>query len=196
MTTQIDYYVSLNSPWAYMGGAQLAEIAAKAGAPVRVLPIQLPLLFEKAGGVPLPKRAPARQAYRLAELARWRDHLGIPITLQPKHFPSDETRAALSVIAAGNQGGDALALAIRLGKALWEDEQNLADEAVIAAAAADVGLDGAALLAACNDPAIASQWTANTEQALAAGVFGVPSYVVGEDVFWGQDRLDFVARAL
>ena len=196
MTNQIDYYLTLNSPWVYMGGARLAEIAEKTGATVSVKPLIFPQLLERTGGLPLPKRSPERQAYRLAELDRWRSLLGYPICLKPAHFPSDESRAAAVVIAAGAQGLDALALATHFGKALWEDEKNLADPDVLSAAIESIGGNVNALLAAADKPETAKIWEANTEQAIQVGVFGAPSYVFDGEVFWGQDRLDFLERAL
>lgn len=196
MAKHVDYYLSLNSPWSYMGGARLAAAVRDTGATVAVRPIKLPVILDKTGGLPLPKRSPERQAYRLVELERWRAYLNVPINLKPAHFPSDETLAAKAVIVADRDGRDALALAIRLGKALWEEEKSLADENTIRQAAKDCGLDDDALLEAATDGPVDSLWTANTTAAIDAGVFGVPSYVVDGDVFWGQDRLDFVARAL
>ena len=196
MTQHIDSYISLISPWSYLGGLRLTDMIAKTGASVTLLPVQMPALLENTGGVPFAKRSSQRLAYRMQELARWRDKLGVPIRLEPAHFPTDETKAAGAVIAAGNQGSDALALAVRLGKAIWEDDQNIAEDEVLAEAAHDVGLDANALLDAATGPAIAERWAANTEQAIQVGVFGVPTYVLGADLYWGQDRLDFVEHAL
>jgi 2-hydroxychromene-2-carboxylate isomerase len=196
MAKHIEYYLSLNSPWSYMGGERLKRIAAAAGAEVEVLPMKLGEVFGKTGGVPLPQRPPARQAYRLVELQRWRDHLAIPIVLKPKHFPADEVLAAQAVITAGLTGADALSFAIAIGKALWEEDRDIGDAAVLGEVAASVGIDLDRLRA---DPAFqgaADRHTANTERALERQVFGAPSYVYNGELFWGQDRLDFLERAL
>jgi 2-hydroxychromene-2-carboxylate isomerase len=196
MAKQIEYYLSLNSPWSYMGGERLKRIAAAAGAEVEVLPMKLGEVFGKTGGVPLPQRPPARQAYRLVELQRWRDHLAIPIVLKPKHFPADEVLAAQAVITAGLTGADALSFAIAIGKALWEEDRDIGDAAVLGEVAASVGIDLDRLRA---DPAFqgaADRHAANTERALERQVFGAPSYVYNGELFWGQDRLDFLERAL
>lgn len=194
----IDYFISLNSPWTYLGSGRFTEIAARAGATVRVKPAKFGEVFAKTGGLPLPKRAPERQAYRLMELKRWRDHLGIPIHIQPKHFPSDETAATRFVIAAGLAGVNALALSREIGRALWEREESIADDAVLMAAAERAGIDGGALRASAPANAdLDAQWDANTAEALARGVFGAPSYVLASgEIFWGQDRLAFLERAL
>lgn len=196
MTKTVAYYLSLNSPWCYFGGHRLAAIAAETGAEVEVLPIQLGVVFAKTGGVPLPKRAPERQAYRLLELRRWRDHLGIPIVLQPAHFPADEALAAQAVIAAGVRGEDALSLATAIGGALWTDNRDIGERAVLATVAGTLGLDLDALLSEDLAPICRQRYAENTERALADKVFGVPAYVYRGELFWGQDRLDFLRRAL
>lgn len=196
MSAVIDYYLALNSPWTYLGSARFADIARRHGATVRVKPMKIGEVFGRTGGLPLPKRAPERQRYRLLELERWSRHLGIPLILQPSNFPSDETQAAHLVIAAQAAGADALALATEFGRQLWEHDRPLSDPATLAAAAEACGLDADALLAPTSPADLDAAWTRNTEEAVAAGVFGAPSYVVDGEVFWGQDRLDFVERAL
>ncbi len=194
----IDYYASLNSPWTHFGAARIEALAAQHGASLRIIPCDFGTIFAGSGGLPLPKRSPQRQAYRLQELARWRDALGIPITITPKHFPHDELPSAAAVIAVRETIGDAPAirLAHRILKALWEEDANPADPATRAALIAECGLDPQQVMALAQDPRWLERRTADTEAALARGVFGAPSYVIGEDIFWGQDRLDFVARRL
>lgn len=196
MTKAIAYYVALNSPWSYLGGERFRTIAADAGAIVQVMPVKMPVLYAETGGVPLPKRAPARKAYRLAELRRWRHHLGIPIVLEPAHFPADETKAAHLVIAAAEAGSSALPLATAIGRALWERDQDIARRAVLEEACTSVGLVMEELEQHPAFAAAAARHDDNTRKALAAGVFGVPTYVYDGELLWGQDRLDFLARAL
>ena len=196
MSKLIDYYLTLNSPWAYLGSARFAELAKKHGAEVRVKSANFGEVFPRTGGLPLPQRAPQRQAYRLVELQRWRDFLGIPINLKPAHFPAQEGLAARMVIAAGGSGGHPLALAHAFGKALWEQERDFADPATCEAIAGETGHDGARLRAAAEDPSMEQRHSEITEEAIARGVFGSPSYVYKDEIFWGQDRLDFLDRAL
>jgi carboxymethylenebutenolidase len=134
----------------------------------------------------------------LQELARWRDTLGIPIAIHPKHFPHNELPACGCVIALRETMGDApaIALAHRVLKALWEEQRNPADPAVLAALIADVGLDAGTVMALGAEPRWQERRLADTQAALDRGVFGAPCYVIGQDIFWGQDRLDFVARRL
>ncbi|MBW6399741.1 2-hydroxychromene-2-carboxylate isomerase [Roseomonas sp. HJA6] len=194
----IDYYASLNSPWTHLGAARIEALAAQHGASLRIFPVDFGTIFAGSGGFPLPKRSPQRQAYRLQELARWRDHLGIPIQIQPKHFPHKEPVTAACVIGVRETMGDAPAirLAHRVLKALWEEEKDPADPATLAALISECGLDAEQVQRLGADPRWAERRMADTEAALARGVFGAPCYVIGDDMFWGQDRLDFVARRL
>lgn len=198
MAQHVDYFVSLNSPWTHLGAARLEAIAKRHGAGLRVYPVDFGTIFPASGGVPVAKRSPQRRAYRMQELRRWRDHLGLPIQLEPRFFPADERLAAQCVIAARETIGDepAVALAHRVLKALWEEEQDTGDPAVLAALVGEVGLDAPALLALGAEADWAERRAADTQAALDRGVFGAPSYVVGEEVFWGQDRLEFLDRRL
>ena len=198
MSAHIDYYVSLNSPWTHLGGARLMEVAARSGATVRIYPINTADLFPATGGLPLPKRSPQRQAYRLQELARWRDVLGIPIKLEPKHFPANEATAAHCVLAVRETVGDrpAIDLAHRVLKALWEEEADTGDRETLGRLIGEIGLDGPSVLARADDDQWAELRLRETKAAIERGVFGAPTYAVGEDIFWGQDRLDFLDRRL
>jgi 2-hydroxychromene-2-carboxylate isomerase len=198
MSVTIDYYLSLNSPWTYMGSALFGEIAKRNGATVNVKPARFGPIFEKTGGLPLPKRSPERQAYRLVELKRWREVRNIPLTVQPKYFPSDDSQATRLVIAAKLASKDAHKLSLELGRALWEREESLADAAATSAAATRAGLDAAALRASGpSDAELDKLYDQYTQEALAAGVFGAPSYVLPSgEIFWGQDRLELLERAL
>jgi 2-hydroxychromene-2-carboxylate isomerase len=198
MPVTIDYYLSLNSPWTYMGSALLAEVTKRNGATVNVKPAKFGPIFEKTGGLPLPKRSPERRAYRLMELKRWREVRNIPLVLQPKNSPSDDAAATRLVIAAKLQGKDAHRLATEFGRAIWELDEPLGEPAVMAAAAKRAGLDAATLRAGGpSDAELDQLYEQYTQEALAAGVFGAPSYVLPSgEFFWGQDRLEMLERAL
>jgi 2-hydroxychromene-2-carboxylate isomerase len=194
----IDYYVSLNSPWTHLGGGRIEALAAAHSATMRVYPVDFGAIFAQSGGLPLPKRSPQRQAYRQQELVRWRDRLDIPIHINPKFFPSSEAQTAPCIIAVREIIGDqpAVKLAHRVLKAVWEEERNPADPATLAALISDVGLDADQVIKLGADPKWAEMRLADTHAALARNVFGAPSYVIGDDIFWGQDRLEFVERRL
>ena len=198
MAQHIDYYVSLNSPWTHLGAARIEALAKTYGASMKIFPVDFGTVFAASGGLPLPKRSAQRQAYRLQELRRWRDYLGIPINLQPKFFPSSEQLTSGCVIALRQTQGDApaVALAHAVLRAVWEQERNPADEATLAALITECGLDAASVMKLGADPRWQEMRAADAQAALARGVFGAPSYVIGEEIFWGQDRLEFVDRFL
>ncbi len=198
MALHVDYYASLNSPWAHFGAARIEAMTAAHGASLRIIPVDFGAIFAKSGGLPLPQRSPQRQAYRMMELARWRESLGIPIHLKPAFFPHNEVLGACCAIALRETMGDgpAIRLAHRVLKAVWEDEVNPADPAVLAGLIAEIGLDADAVMALGAQPRWAEMRMADSQAALDRGVFGAPSYVIGEEVFWGQDRLAFVQARL
>jgi 2-hydroxychromene-2-carboxylate isomerase len=198
VAAHIDYYASLNSPWTHLGAARIEALAARHGASLRIYPVDFGAIFPASGGLPLPRRAPQRQAYRLMELKRWRDFLRVPINVEPKFFPASETLSAACVIALRETTGDqpAIALAHRVLRAVWQDELDPGDPATLAALIAEVGLDADAVMKLGAEPRWTERRIADTQAALDRGVFGAPSYVIGDEIFWGQDRLEFVDRKL
>ncbi len=192
----VDYYLSLNSPWTYLGHDRLVAIAARAGATVVPRPMDFAVVFPATGGLPLPKRSAQRQAYRLQELDRWRAHLGVPLNVQPAHWPVDEVPAATMIIAAREAGEDAVGLAGDFLRAVWAEERDIASRETQLAVAAARGVDGESLLEAAARDGHAQTRRRDSEAAIERGVFGAPSYLLGEQLFWGQDRLDFLERAL
>jgi len=197
MTKHVDYYFTPVSPWAFLGHARFVELLRESGASVSVRPVDFGAIFPASGGLPLAKRAPQRQAYRLVELKRFADALQVPLNPQPAFFPVPADPAALLIVAASERegAGAALDLAGRFGTAVWVEQRNIGDDATRRAIVAEAGLPDD-LLARAAVPEIAQRYAAYTQQALDAGVFGAPSYVIDGEIFWGQDRLDFVARRL
>ena len=198
MGRTVDYYFAPQSPWAYLGHQRLAEIVQRTGATVRVMPIDLGgKVFPISGGLPLGQRAPQRQAYRLVELQRFSQHLNLPLNLKPRYFPVGGDDAARLIIAADLAHGPAASMAITgaILAACWAQERNMADDKVLAELLQEQHLpDG--LLAQSRSQAVQERYERCTQAAIDAGVFGAPSYVVDGEIFWGQDRLDFVERAL
>jgi 2-hydroxychromene-2-carboxylate isomerase len=196
MTKIVDYYFTITSPWTFLGSQRLVEMARRHGAEIRAKPVSYAVIFPATGGLPLPKRAPERQAYRLMELKRWQAHLGIELNLHPKFFPAPDADAARVVIAAERAGGDHLTLAHAFLAAVWTQEKDITDHPTLAEIASANGHDGAALVAASQEPEVQAAYEAQTQEALDRGVFGAPTYIYKDELFWGQDRLDFLDRAL
>ncbi len=195
--TTIDYYLTLNSPWAYLGSRRFMEIAKARGAAINIKPAKFGPIFEQTGGLPLAKRAPARRNYRMMELKRWKAFRDRPLTLEPKFFPADEGAATRMVLRAKLAGLDAVRLSSEISCAQWEMEQNFADTTVLEAAAKRAGLDLSKLAGGPSDAELDAMHDGFTTEALARGVFGAPTYMLPSgEFFWGQDRLDFLDRAL
>jgi 2-hydroxychromene-2-carboxylate isomerase len=195
MPGTIDYYFTVTSPWSYLGDARFRAIADRHGWRINHKPVDMGEVFAVSGGLPLAKRPPQRVAYRMMELKRWRSRLNVPLTLEPKFFPAVDRLAQRTILAAKEDGLDAArlgALVHAFMRVVWVEEKNIADPETLAAILADQGLDAPALLARAESPEIAEMHGAYTEQAKELGVFGAPTYVVDGELFWGQDRLDFV----
>ena len=198
MCQTVDYYFSPQSPWAYLGHARFVAMARDARAAVRVMPVDLGgRVFSRSGGLALGQRAPQRQAYRLLELKRYSDYLDAPLHQQPTYFPVSGDDASRLIIAADLQLGSAAALAITgsILAAVWAQQRNIADESVLLQLLQECGLS-ADLLEQSHRQATQERYEENTQAAIDAGVFGAPSYVIEGEIFWGQDRLDFVQRKL
>jgi len=196
MSRQVDYYFSLSSPWAYIGHKAFRDLVAVHGLAVNHKPVVLVDLFSETGGLPLVKRHPVRQRYRMVELQRWRDKRGLNFHLQPKHSPFNPRLADGVVIAAVEAGYDPDPFLRRAFAAVWEEQRDLTDAATIAAIADDVGLPGKQLVQRSGTEAIDAAYEKNRQDAIAADVFGSPVYVLDGEVFWGQDRLELLADAL
>ena len=197
MDKVIDYYFTPASPYAYLGHDRFVALAARHGARVGIYPVDIGRIFAVSGGVPLAQRPPQRLAYRLVELERWSRHLGIPINVPPK-FGATPVAGASRWILAAAEGGQrpGLDLAGALMRARWAEERDIADPDTRAAVAASLGQDARALAARAETEDVAARYEAATERAIAAQVFGSPWYVYAGEPFWGQDRLDFLDRAL
>ncbi|UWQ50738.1 2-hydroxychromene-2-carboxylate isomerase [Leisingera caerulea] len=186
----IDFYFSTLSPFSYLAGTRPWQIAARHGAEVTCKPLDILALFARTGGTPPAERHPARQEYRLIELQRQADKLGLPINLKPAHWPANAAPSSYAIIAAQNAGGgDMGQLVHSVLRACWAEEKDIADDAVIRACLAGAGFDPA--LADSGLLAGAETYAQNLEDAVTAGVFGAPFWVTADGArFWGQDRLE------
>jgi 2-hydroxychromene-2-carboxylate isomerase len=196
MARPIDYYFSLQSPWAYIGHGLFQDLASTYNLKVNYKPVLLVELFSETGGLPLAKRHPARQRYRMLELQRWRDKRGLKFHLQPEHWPFNGRLADGVVIAALEAGQNPEPFIRRAFAGVWEEQIKLGDPAVIAKVADDSGLAGAKLVERSASNEISAAYEQNRQDAIAAGVFGSPAWVLDGEVFWGQDRIELLADAL
>lgn len=194
--TYIDYYFATISPYSYLAGTRLEDVAARHGATITYKPLDIMTLFSRTGGVPPKERHPSRQEYRLIELARQSEKTGLPLTLKSAHWPTNMAPASYAIIAAQNDGGGDLgALVHAVLRSCWADELDVAQDAVIQACLSEAGFDPS--LADRGLLAGAETYSANLEDAVKAGVFGAPFYITGDGAkFWGQDRVDDLDRHL
>jgi 2-hydroxychromene-2-carboxylate isomerase len=196
MSRPIDYYFSLQSPWAYIGHALFEDIARSYNLKINYKPVLLVDLFSETGGLPLTKRHPVRQRYRMLELQRWRDKRGLAFHLQPAHWPFNGRVADGVVLAALEAGQNPEPFMRRAFAGVWEDQMNLGDPAVIARFADESGLPGAKLVERSGSEEIGAIYEKNRQDAIAADVFGSPAWVLDGEVFWGQDRIELLSDAL
>ena len=193
----VECFYTLSSPWMYFAGPRLREMARRHGARVVLRPYDFPEVVPQTGGIPLRTRPQPRQEYHALELDRWSRHLGMSMVLKPRHYPPADQRPAGRMVMAAQAGGlDAQALSHAILAALWSEEREIADPAVRAAIGDALGMDGAALVVAEQHPGIAADWAANNAAAVARGVFGSPTFFLGDLWLWGQDRLFFLEQAL
>ncbi|MEP9352587.1 2-hydroxychromene-2-carboxylate isomerase [Xanthobacter sp. KR7-65] len=196
----IDYYFWINSDWAYFGNPRLKAMSERYGLPVNYYPVDIGSVYARTGGIKLPLRSKERKDYRLLEMRRFRDILGMPINLEPKYGTQTVEIPSRFAIAAIHMGLPPHDLVHAIMTALWVEEKDIEDEATLVALADALGLDGAAILARSKGKEAAEQYYRNTDQGIAHGMFGAPFYVFRGEAFWGQDRLDMlddtIARAL
>ncbi|QRX84602.1 2-hydroxychromene-2-carboxylate isomerase [Glaciimonas sp. PAMC28666] len=197
MSKICEYYFVPHSPFAYLGHARFVALAQQYDVQIILKPCDLSKVFGVSGGLPLAKRSPQRQAYRLVDLARWKDYLGLPMNLQPTYFPVHSDEAAKLIIATQLAHGTQAALELTgaIMRAVWEEERNIADTETLIGIATALGHDGKTLLKSADTASVEAEFVRFTEDAIAANVFGAPWYVVDGEGYWGQDRLDFIERA-
>ncbi|CAN7602073.1 2-hydroxychromene-2-carboxylate isomerase [Pseudoduganella sp. LjRoot289] len=198
MSKTCQYYFAPHSPWSYLGHERFVALCKQHGVQADIRPVDLGKVFGVSGGLPLAKRAPQRQAYRVVELARWSAFLGVPLNVQPKFFPVSPDAAARLIVATRlTHGVDvALELSGAIMRGLWAEERNIGDEETLVQIANSCGLDGRGLTKSSQTASVQAEYDKNTEDATAANVFGSPWYILEGESFWGQDRLDFLERAM
>ena len=190
----IDYYFATVSPYTYLAGTRMEEVAARHGATIDYRPLDIIQLFGRTGGTPPKDRHPNRMAWRAQELPRQARKAGLPLNIKPAHWPTNPAPSSYAIIAAqdaarGGGGGDLGALVHGFGRACWSEERDIAQDDVVRDVLEEAGFDPA--LADSGLMTAADTYSRNLEQAVQAGAFGAPFYVTdGGARVWGQDRID------
>ena len=194
---KIEYFYATPSPFAYLGSSKFQSIVKKYKAEVIEKPCDLVGgIFVKTGGIPVPQRSPQRQKYRLDELKRWSEFLNIKINLKPKYFPPRDPHISGKHTIAANLLGAKLIFGHELLKQLWSEEKDISDEKNIEEISNTFKLNFKELTDLAKSEQVKKIYQDNTEEAIKKNVFGSPTYIYNNELFWGQDRLDFLERAL
>ena len=188
---KLEFFFDLSSPYSYMAATQMKSLADKTGAEVVWRPMVLGAVF-KATGNEMPARIPAKARWMGNDLMRWADHYGVPFRFS-SHFPANAIKAMRLVLVDDAKAGE---VALAGFRAMWVDDRDVTDEAVLRSVAEMGGLDPAAAMQAIETPAVKERLRANTDEAVARGAFGAPTMIVGDELYWGNDRLHFVEAAL
>ncbi len=196
MSRTIDYYFTLASPWAFLGHKPFTDLAKAHGVTINYKPVDLGEVFPHTGGLPLPKRHPARQRYRILELQRWREARGVALKIHPKHWPFPVTTANRTIVAVAQSGADPGPYTQRAFEGVWVKDEDLGQEDTLIALLNACGHDGATMLAAAKSDAVGAIYAKSAEDAVAGTIIGSPCYVLDGEVFWGQDRLGLLESAL
>ena len=194
---KIEYFYSLASPFTFLGSEKLQTIAKKYNAEIVEKPCDLVGgIFAKTGGIPVPQRSSQRQKYRLDEIKRWSEFLNIRINIKPKFFPPKNPHLPAKFTIAANLLGTKVLFGHELLKQLWSEEKDISDEKNIEAVSNNFKINFKELSVLASSEKVSKIYTNNTEEAVEKNVFGAPTYIFNNELFWGQDRLEFLERAL
>jgi 2-hydroxychromene-2-carboxylate isomerase len=194
---KIEYFYGIPSPFAYLGLARLQSLAKKYNVEIVEKPCDLVGgIFTKTGGLPVPQRSPQRQRFRLDELKRWSEFLNIKINLKPKFFPPKDPHLPSKYTIAANLLGVEIVFGFELLKQVWSEEKDISDEKNIENVSNLFNLNFKKLSDLAKSDQVSKVYQNNTEEAVAKHVFGSPTYIFNNELFFGQDRLDFLERAL
>ena len=194
---KIEYYYGIPSPFAYLGSSRFQSIAKEYDAEIIEKPCDLVGgIFAKTGGLPVPQRSSQRQKYRLDELKRWSEFLNIKININPKFFPPKDPHLPAKFTIAANLLGAKVVFGHELLKQLWSEEKDISDEKNIEFVSNNLQINFKELSELAKSEKVSKIYQDNTEEAVEKNVFGAPTYIYNNELFWGQDRLDFLERAL
>ena len=194
---KIEYFYSLASPFTYLGSEKFQLIAKKYNVEIVEKPCDLVGgIFSKTGGIPVPQRSPQRQKYRLDELKRWSEFLNIKINIKPKFFPPTDPHIPAKYTVAANLLGVKVFFGHELLKKLWIEEQDISDEKNIEITSKQFKINFKELSSLAKSEKVSKIYADNTEEAIKKNVCAAPTYIFNNELFWGQDRLEFLERAL
>ena len=187
--------MSHGSPWTFLGHKRINKIASENNCELILMPVNYGEIFPATGGLPVNKRPIQRQKYRLQELSRWSEFLKVKLNTEPKFFPSRSLLPSLAIISAKMLKYDnVMDIAYRIMEALWVKELDIDDEETLKSIISKLIPTAEELIDFSKQEKVSNEIKKNTEKALKSSVFGAPTYIIDEEVFWGQDRLDFVER--
>ncbi|MCK6586301.1 MAG: 2-hydroxychromene-2-carboxylate isomerase [Polyangiaceae bacterium] len=189
----IEFFFDFSSPYSYLAATQLPAIAARTGASIEWKPFVLHAVF-KATENQMPARVPAKAQYMLKDLERWARHYNVGFRFNSR-FPVNAIKAMRLVIAAEDQGR-AAETALAMFKAVWAEDRDVTDPKELAAIAEQAGLDVERAMAAIESQEVKDRLRVYTDDATRRGAFGAPAIFVGDELFWGNDRLHFVEEAV
>lgn len=190
---RIEFFYDYASTYSYLAHLEIEALATRREAEIVFRPMVLGFVF-KATGNSMPASVPAKATYMMQDVGRWVRHLGLPFRM-PSVFPTNTIRALRGAVAA-LEDGTFLAYHHAVMQAYWANDQDIGDADILAAVATKAGLDGQRLIARTEDASVKATLKDNTDEAVRRGAFGAPTFFVGDQMFWGNDRLQFVAEAL
>ena len=196
MTNTLDYYFATPSPWAYLATPRIIKLKDKYNLEVNWKPADLMEIFSIHGVANVKDRPKPVQINRLTELGRWSKFLNIPLTIQPKYFPVDPNLSHKVIILAQKNNISVENLIFSFQKAVWADEKDISDENTIIEICKSNNFDSSSIIEDANSEDIISEYKNNTEEALSKNVWGSPTFIYNNELFWGQDRIDFLERAI
>jgi len=196
MTNTVDYYIATSSPWTYLATPRLKKLVEKYNLIINWKPFNIMEVFAKNGTALVKDRPKPVQINRLNELERWREHLNVPLTLGPKYFPVDITLSQKIIICCQNNNINPYDIAFSFMKSVWADEKDISNENTIKEVCRDCNLDGNSIIKQASEAVINDKYVKNTEDAIKNNVWGAPTFILDKELFWGQDRLDFLERKI
>ncbi len=192
----IDYYFATPSPWAYLATPRIIELKNKYNVEINWKPADLMEIFAIHGVANVKDRPKPVQLNRLTELGRWSKFLNMPLNIQPKYFPVDPTLSHKVIILAQKNNIDIKNLIFSFQRAVWADEKDISDENVIIEICKNNNFESNSIITDANSEEIQGEFKKNTEEALSRNVWGSPTFIFNNELFWGQDRIEFLERAI